>query len=144
MNRLVISTLIAVSTGAFSVQHASAQSSENAAKVSPSAAPAPVPAPAPDNTKSNKVDRSNSAATADEQTNKSSDINLTKRIRKSVMADKALSTYAHNVKIVAVNRTVTLNGVVRSEQEKSALELKAAAVAGKDNVINNLKVAPNN
>ena len=58
------------------------------------------------------------------------------------MADKALSTYAHNVKIVAVSGTVTLNGVVRSEQEKSTLEMKAAAVAGKDHVINDLKVAP--
>jgi hyperosmotically inducible protein len=139
MNRLVISTLIAASTSVLIVQNASAQSSANAAKDSSSAA-----ATAPDNTKSNKVDHSNSAATADAQTNKSSDIDLTMRIRKSVMADKALSTYAHNVKIVAVNGTVTLNGVVRSEQEKSAVEMKAAAVAGKDNVINDLKVAPNN
>jgi hyperosmotically inducible protein len=139
MNRLVISTLIAVSASVLTVQHASAQSSENSAKASPSAAAAT----APDNTKSNKVDHSRSAATADAQTNKSRDIDLTKRIRKNVMADKALSTYAHNVKIVAVNGTVTLNGVVRSEHEKSALEMKAAAVAGEDNVINDLKVAPN-
>ena len=139
MNRLVISTLIAVSASVLTVQHASAQSSENSAKASPSAAAAT----APDNTKSNKVDHSRSAATADAQTNKSRDIDLTKRIRKNVMADKALSTYAHNVKIVAVNGTVTLNGVVRSEHEKSSLEMKAAAVAGEDNVINDLKVAPN-
>jgi osmotically-inducible protein OsmY len=139
MNRLVISTLIAVSASVLTVQHASAQSSENSAKASPSAAAAT----APDNTKSNKVDHSRSAATADAQTNKSRDIDLTKRIRKNVMADKALSTYAHNVKIIAVNGTVTLNGVVRSEHEKSALEMKAAAVAGEDNVINDLKVAPN-
>jgi hyperosmotically inducible protein len=139
MNRSVISTLIALSTIVFSVQQASGQSSANGAKASPSSAAAT----APDNTKSNKVDRSNSDATADSQTNKSSDIDLTKRIRKSVVADKALSTYAHNVKIVAVDGRVTLNGVVRSEQEKSALEMKAAAVAGKDNVINDLKVAPN-
>jgi osmotically-inducible protein OsmY len=133
-----MSTLIALSTSVLMVQHASAQSSERAAKAPSSAADT-----APDNTKSNKVDHSNSAATADAQTNKSSDIDLTKRIRKSVMEDKALSTYAHNVKIVSVDGRVTLNGVVRSEQEKSALEMKAAAVAGKDNVINDLKVAPN-
>jgi hyperosmotically inducible protein len=139
MNRLVISTLIALSTGVLIVQHASAQSSANPDKASPS----PAPATAPDNAKSNKVDHSNSAATADAQTNKSSDIDLTKRIRKSVLADKALSTYAHNVKIVAVNGRVTLNGVVRSEQEKSAIEMKAAAVAGENNVINDLKIATN-
>jgi hyperosmotically inducible periplasmic protein len=136
MNRVAISTLIALSTtSVFIVADASAQSSANSAEAA---------ATAPDNTKSNKVDQSNRAATADAQTNKSSDIDLTRRIRKSVMADKALSTYAHNVKIVAVNGSVTLNGVVRSEQEKSALEMKAAAVAGKDNVINDLKVAPKN
>ena len=138
MNRLAISTLIAVSTSILIVQHASAQSNVNSATATTSRAAAT----APDNTKSNKVDPSNSAATADAQTNKSSDIDLTKRIRKSVMADKALSTYAHNVKIVAVSGTVTLNGVVRSEQEKSTLEMKAAAVASKDHVINDLKVAP--
>ena len=140
MNRLAISTLIALTTSVLIVQHANAQSSANSDEASPS----PAPATAPDNTKSNKVDQSNSAATADAQTNKSSDIDLTKRIRKSVLADKDLSTYAHNVKIVAVNGRVTLNGVVRSEQEKSALEMKAAAVAGKENVINDLKIAPNN
>ena len=140
MNRLVISTLIALSTSVLIVQHdASAQSSANSDKTSPS----PAPATAPDNTKSNKVDHSNSAATADAQTNKSSDIDLTKRIRKSILADKALSTYAHNVKIIAANGRVTLNGVVRSEQEKSAIEMKAAAVAGENNVINDIKIAPN-
>jgi osmotically-inducible protein OsmY len=139
MNRLAIATLIALSTSVFIVQPARAQSSANADKASPSSAPAT----APDNTKSNKVDDSNSAATADAQTNKSSDIDLTKRIRKSVLADKALSTYAHNVKIVAINGKVTLNGVVRSEQEKSAIEMKAAAIAGEDNVNTELKIAPN-
>jgi hyperosmotically inducible protein len=139
MNRLVISTLIALSTSVPIVQHASAQSSANSDKASAS----PAPATAPDNTKSNKVDHSNSAATADAQTNKSNDIDLTKRIRKSILADKGLSTYAHNVKIVAVDGRVTLNGVVRSEQEKSAIEMKAAAVAGENNVINDIKIATN-
>jgi hyperosmotically inducible protein len=67
---------------------------------------------------------------------------LTKRIRKSVLADKNLSTYGHNVKIVAVNGTVTLNGVVRSEQERDEIGTKAAKVAGNDHVVNDLTVAP--
>jgi hyperosmotically inducible protein len=61
---------------------------------------------APDNAKSNKVDASNASGTADEQTNKATDLDITKRIRQSVMADKSL-TYAHNVKIVTVNGSVT-------------------------------------
>jgi osmotically-inducible protein OsmY len=97
-----------------------------------------------DNTRTNQTDSSNTAATADTQSNASSDLNLTARIRKSVIADKSLSTYAHNVKIVAVNGNVTLNGVVRSDQEKNAVEMKAVAIAGKGNVVNDLKVAPAN
>lgn len=97
---------------------------------------------APDNTKSNKVDASNSTATADAQTNNAADLDLTKRIRQSLIADKSLSTYAHNVKIVTVNGNVTLNGVVRSETEKDTVAMKAANIAGKDKVANDLKVAP--
>ena len=97
---------------------------------------------APDNTKSNKLDTSNTTATADAQTNKTADLDLTKRIRRSLMADKSLSTYAHNVKIVTVKGSVTLNGVVRSEDEKSAVEMKAANIAGQNKVTNDLKIAP--
>jgi hyperosmotically inducible periplasmic protein len=97
---------------------------------------------APDNTKSNKVDTSNANATADAQTNNAADLDLTKRIRRSLMADKSLSTYAHNIKIVTVNGSVTLNGVVRSEDEKGAVEMKAANIAGQNKVTNDLKIAP--
>jgi hyperosmotically inducible periplasmic protein len=96
---------------------------------------------APDNAKTNKAYTS-SAATADAQPNNATDLDLTKRIRQSVMADKSLSTYAHNVKIVTVNGSVTLNGVVRSEDEKGAVEKKAAEIAGASKVTNDLTVAP--
>ena len=99
---------------------------------------------APDNTKTNKnaVDSSNKSSVADGQSNSSTDLALTQQIRKSVMADKTLSTYAHNVKIVSVNGVVTLNGVVHSDQEKNAVAMKAEEVAGKGKVTNDLKVAP--
>lgn len=95
-----------------------------------------------DNTKSNKTDSSNMTATADSQPENNADRTLTQQIRKDVMADKSLSTYAHNIKIVSVNGSVTLNGVVRSEAEKMALEKAAARVAGKEHVANALKVEP--
>ncbi|MEO7209254.1 MAG: BON domain-containing protein [Steroidobacteraceae bacterium] len=98
-------------------------------------------ASAPDNAKSNKVDTSNATATADSQTNNATDLGLTKRIRQSLMRDKSLSTYAHNIKIVTVGGKVTLNGVVRSEDEKDAIEMKAANIAGKSKVTNDLKIA---
>jgi hyperosmotically inducible protein len=94
-----------------------------------------------DNTRSNK-DASNSQTTPDDQKNDTSDLSLTQQIRKGIMADKTLSTYAHNVKVVAVGGTVTLNGVVRTAEEKSRVAAIAAQVAGKDHVVDEMKVAP--
>src|SRR5580704_2616357 len=98
--------------------------------------------PAPDNTRSNKVDPSNTTMTAGSQKNDAADIQITKQIRESIVADKSLSTYAHNIKIVAVGGNVTLNGVVRSQEEKDSIQSKAQAVVSSGSVTNNLKVAP--
>jgi len=102
-------------------------------------------ATAPDNTGSNAASANStmSSSVADGQSNLSSDLKITQRIRKSVMADSSLSTYAHNVKIVSVNGAVTLNGVVKDAHEKSVIQAKARAVAGKGNVTNDLTIAPN-
>jgi hyperosmotically inducible protein len=84
----------------------------------------------PDNTRSNKGDADKNAVTADQQKMNASDRSLTQTIRKSVMADKSLSTYAHNVKIVSQNGMVTLKGPVRSDDEKKSIVGKAVAAAG--------------
>lgn len=94
-----------------------------------------------DNTRSNQTDASNRTITADSQKENATDRALVRRIRKSIIADKGLSTYAHNVKIVAVNGQVTLNGVVRSDDEKSKVGEMAQQAAGTQNVVNDLKVA---
>jgi len=99
---------------------------------------------APDNTKTNQRDNDKTEPTADQQKNSPSDIDITQQIRKSVMKDKSLSTYAHNVKIIAQNGMVTLKGPVTSEDEKKAVEMKAAAVVGQDKVTNELEVKPTN
>jgi hyperosmotically inducible periplasmic protein len=98
---------------------------------------------APDNSKANSdvMNSTSKTSTADAQKNDSTDIALTQQIRKSVMADKSLSTYAHNVKIVTVNGAVTLNGVVRDSREKDVVAMKAQAIAGKGNVTDDLTVA---
>ena len=98
--------------------------------------------PTPDNTKANQTDPSNRQVTADSQKENETDRGLVQSIRKSLMADKDLSTYGHNVKIVAINGQVTLNGVVRSEDEKMKVASLAEEVAGKRNVVNDLKVTP--
>jgi len=84
----------------------------------------------PDNTKSNKGDAENGAVTADQQKMNAADRALTQKIRKAVMADKSLSTYAHNVKIISQNGMVTLKGPVRSDDEKKSIVGKAVEVAG--------------
>ena len=108
------------------------------------AAGAQTSTPAPDNSKANAIstNSSDSTSTAQGQSNNPADITLAQQIRKSVMADKSLSTYAHNVKIVAVHGAVTLNGVVRDSREKNAVEMKAQALAGKGNVTDDLSIAP--
>lgn len=98
--------------------------------------------PAPDNTKTNQGDASKDATTADQQKMNPADRNTTKEIRKSIMQDQSLSTYAHNIKIITQDGKVTLKGPVRSEEDKASIEAKAVAVAGADNVTNKLTIAP--
>jgi hyperosmotically inducible protein len=98
--------------------------------------------PAADNTKTNQRDRSASEPTAVQQKENRSDRDITQQIRQSIMKDKSLSTYAHNIKIVTQNGQVTLKGPVRSEDEKRAVESKAAEVAGQDKISSELDIKP--
>jgi hyperosmotically inducible periplasmic protein len=98
--------------------------------------------PAPDNTKVNERDLNQAEPTADQQKDNRSDRDITQQIRQSIMKDKSLSTYAHNVKIVTQDGQVTLKGPVRSEDEKKAIEAKAAEVAGDGKVTSELNIKP--
>jgi hyperosmotically inducible periplasmic protein len=97
-------------------------------------------APNADNTKVNKGDGKPGAVTADQQKTNARDQNVTQNIRRSIMADKSLSTYAHNVKIITQDGTVTLEGPVKSDSEKQLIVAKAVAVAGADKVTDQLSV----
>jgi hyperosmotically inducible periplasmic protein len=96
-------------------------------------------APQPDNSKMNDQNRN---PTADQQKENRPDREITRDIRRSLAQDTSLSTYAHNIKIITQNGMVTLRGPVRSEDEKNAIEAKAAEVAGKDKVTSQLEVKP--
>jgi hyperosmotically inducible periplasmic protein len=98
--------------------------------------------PAPDNTKVNQRDKNKAEPTADQQKENQPDREIARKIRQSIVQDKSLSTYAHNVKVIAENGTVTLKGPVRSDEEKTAVEAKAAEVAGADKVTSQLEVKP--
>jgi len=97
-----------------------------------------------DNTRVNQRDQNANEPTADQQKDNRSDRGITQQIRKAIMNDKSLSTYAHNVKIVTQNGQVTLKGPVRSDEEKRTVEAKAAEVAGDSNVISKLDIKPKN
>lgn len=94
-----------------------------------------------DNTKTNQRDRSKDEPTADQQKENDNDRELARKIRQSVVSDKSLSTDAHNVKIIAQDGNVTLKGPVRSEEEKRAVEAKAAEIAGSDHIKSEIGVA---
>jgi len=99
-------------------------------------------APQADNSKVNQRDRNANEPTADQQKSNRSDQDITQQIRKAIMEDKSLSTYAHNVKVITQNGAVTLKGPVRSDEEKRAVEAKAAEIAGGDKVTNEMDVKP--
>ena len=101
-----------------------------------------APPPSADNTKTNQRDKNKAEPTADQQKENQSDRELTQQIRRAIVQDKSLSTYAHNVKIISEDGMVTLKGPVRSADEKTTVETKAAEVAGKDKVTSQLEVKP--
>jgi hyperosmotically inducible periplasmic protein len=62
------------------------------------------------------------------------------QIRKAIMADKTLSTYGKNVKVIAQHGKVTLKGPVHTAEERKNIEEKAVQIAGAGNVMNQLAV----
>jgi hyperosmotically inducible periplasmic protein len=93
---------------------------------------------APDNSKQNQTQ----SPTADNQTNAQADRTTTAKVRKAIVADKDLSTYAHNIKIITVNGAVTLKGPVKSEEEKQKIASDVASVIPSDKLTNDLTVKP--
>jgi hyperosmotically inducible periplasmic protein len=97
----------------------------------------PPAATSPDNSANNKAQ----TTTADQQSEASSDRMLTQKIRKTIMADKSLSMYGHNVKIITKDGAVTLKGPVHTDDEKQAIgSIAANAAGGPDKVTNDLTV----
>ncbi len=80
--------------------------------------PAPQQPPA-DNSKVNQRDQSPSQPTADQQKNAPNDREMARQIRKALVDDKSLSTYAHNIKVVVQNGQVTLRGPVRIRRRET-------------------------
>ena len=98
---------------------------------------------APDNTKVNQRDKNKAQPTADQQKENQPDREIARKIRQSIVQDKSLSSYAHNVKIISQNGTVTLKGPVHSDDEVKSIMAKATEGAGSsDKVVNQMSVKP--
>ncbi len=93
-----------------------------------------------DNTKLNERDRTGTTMLPRNQSNTSEDIDVTARIRKSLVADGNLSMDAKNVKIITRDGSVTLRGAVKNENEKKEIQDYASRTPGVKNVDNQLDV----
>ena len=94
-----------------------------------------------DNSGKNVRDRQPAAVTADQQGWSDRDTDVTRKIRQNIVARSELSSYAHNVKVIAIDGVVTLKGPVRSEAEVDAIRQIAEAVVGPGKVRNEMQVA---
>jgi len=74
--------------------------------------------------KSMTVIGANPRPTAGQQKENPSDRAMTQQIRRAILQDKSLSTYAHNVKVITQDGNVILKGPVRSIGEKKTVEAK--------------------
>jgi osmotically-inducible protein OsmY len=95
----------------------------------------------PNNSGTNVRDRDSNSITPFSQSNKPADIEMTRQIRRALMADKSLSTTARNVKVITIDGTVTLRGPVNSEHEKAVVADKAVQIAGIGHVDDQLEIA---
>ncbi len=82
----------------------------------------------------------NTQKTAQDQSNKPSDVELTRIIRRDLMKMDELSTSAKNVKIITDGGIVLLKGKVENATEKRTIAVAAQTRAGKGNVKNQIVV----
>jgi len=93
-----------------------------------------------DNTAVNERDREGATLTPGDQSNSEGDLEITRRIRETVVDDDGLSFAAKNIKIITVDGRVTLRGPVSSNAERTTIEKMAVAVAGTGRVVNQLEI----
>ncbi|MFA7336917.1 MAG: BON domain-containing protein [Candidatus Obscuribacterales bacterium] len=76
---------------------------------------------APNNSSKNARDEKLGKATAQNQSGQKKDVDITRELRKAIMATKGMSIDGQNVKIVTRKGVVTLRGPVSSESEKNLI-----------------------
>jgi len=95
----------------------------------------------PNNSGINARDRHDATLTPENQKNDKSDLEITKRVRRSLVnKTNELSTAAKNIKVITVNGKVTLRGPVNTEEGKAKVNRLAKEAAGDANVEDQLEV----
>jgi hyperosmotically inducible periplasmic protein len=102
------------------------------------------PQTAQDSTSKNRRDKICDNMTADNASNFKGDIDIARRIRKSIMATKGLSVNAQNVKIITKHGMVTLRGPVNNDNEKSLIDRLAKNCPSVRSCTNQLEVEGQN
>lgn len=100
-----------------------------------------APTKAADNTAQNKTDDQADTLTPLDQGNSDQDRRITQELRKSVVfgsGGQHFSFAAKNIKIITVNREVTLRGVVATPREKESIGALAQKIPGVQKVNNQL------
>lgn len=93
-----------------------------------------------DNTAINARDQGGATMTPQDQTNTLQDREQLAAVRRAIVADKSLSTMAHNVKVLVAGGAVTLRGPVKNADEKAKVESLAKSVKGITTTDNQLDV----
>ena len=93
-----------------------------------------------DNTARNARDSNGKTVTPTNQSENEGDRAITQRVRKAVVDNDALSTNAHNVKVVTADGVVTLRGPVDTAQEKNTVVAAAQMTPGVKRVDDQLEV----
>jgi hyperosmotically inducible periplasmic protein len=78
--------------------------------------------------------------TAQDQPNDKADRRTAAHVREAIVADRALSTYAHNVKVIVADGKVTLEGPVYSDAERQQLIGDVTTVVGPNLIVNRITV----
>lgn len=93
-----------------------------------------------DNSAKNVRDQANRTLTPLNQGTSPVDIQISKKIRNEIMADERTSLYGKNIKIITIDKQVTLRGPVSTFEERDIIEQIADRIAYKENVDSQLEV----
>jgi hyperosmotically inducible protein len=79
--------------------------------------------------------------TAQDQPNDKTDRRIAAHVRKAIVADDALSTYAHNIKVIVAAGKVTLEGPVHTDAERRQLIADVTTIVRPEFIVNRITVA---